>query len=70
MKFAVSRAGWIRLGLVTALVLALEAACRLGWIDPVAVMRGDHCQAGEEGPLITRLEQIRMIHRGEDSDAK
>ena len=38
MKFAVSRAGWIRLWVVTVLVLALEAACRLGWIDPVAVI--------------------------------
>jgi NitT/TauT family transport system permease protein len=38
MKLAVSRAGWIRLGVVTALVLALEVACRLGLIDPVAVI--------------------------------
>lgn len=34
----VSRAGWIRLGLIAALLLALEAACRSGRIDPVAVI--------------------------------
>lgn len=34
----VSRAGWIRLALVAVLVLALEAACRAGRIDPVAVI--------------------------------
>lgn len=34
----VSRAGWIRLALVAALVLALEAACRTGRIDPVAAI--------------------------------
>lgn len=34
----VSRAGWIRLAVVAAAVLALEAACRAGWIDPVAVI--------------------------------
>jgi ABC-type nitrate/sulfonate/bicarbonate transport system permease component len=35
---AVSRAGWIRLGVVALLALALEAACRAGWVDPVAVI--------------------------------
>lgn len=34
----VSRAGWIRLLLVALALLALEAACRAGWIDPVAVI--------------------------------
>lgn len=35
---AVSRAGWIRLAVVVAFVLALEIACRTGHIDPVAVI--------------------------------
>ena len=35
---AISRAGWIRLALVLALLLALDAACRSGRIDPVAVI--------------------------------
>jgi NitT/TauT family transport system permease protein len=34
----ISKAGWIRLLLVGALLLALEVACRAGWIDPVAVI--------------------------------
>ncbi len=34
----VSRAGWLRLLVVVLLVLALEIACRAGWIDPVAVI--------------------------------
>ncbi len=33
----VSRAGWIRLLLVALALLALEAACRAGWIDPVVL---------------------------------
>ena len=35
---AISRAGWIRLALVALLLVALEAACRTGRIDPVAVI--------------------------------
>lgn len=35
---ATRRAGWIRLAVGLLLVLALEAACRAGWIDPVAVI--------------------------------
>ena len=42
----VSRAGWIRLAIVVLLVLALEAACRLGWIDPVAVIAPSAMAAG------------------------
>jgi len=34
----ISRAGWIRLAVVAVLLLALEAACRTGRIDPVAVI--------------------------------
>jgi ABC-type nitrate/sulfonate/bicarbonate transport system permease component len=34
----ISRAGRIRLIVVAVLILALEAACRAGWIDPVAVI--------------------------------
>ena len=33
-----TRAGWIRLGVVTGCVAALELACRLRWIDPVSVI--------------------------------
>jgi NitT/TauT family transport system permease protein len=35
---AMSRAGRIRLVAVAILVLALEVACRAGWVDPVAVI--------------------------------
>jgi NitT/TauT family transport system permease protein len=42
----VSRAGWIRLAIIVLLVLALEAACRLGWIDPVAVIAPSAMAAG------------------------
>ena len=35
---AVSRAGWIRLALIAVLLLSLEAACRGGMVDPVAVI--------------------------------
>ncbi|MDE2606119.1 MAG: ABC transporter permease subunit [Burkholderiales bacterium] len=34
----VSRAGWVRLAVVLAALAALEAACRAGRIDPVAVI--------------------------------
>lgn len=34
----VSKAGWLRLGLVAGLIAALEVACRAGWVDPVAVI--------------------------------
>ena len=34
----VTRAGWIRLGVVALCVAALEVACRLRWIDPVSVI--------------------------------
>ena len=33
-----TRAGWIRLAVVTVVVAALEIACRLRWIDPVSVI--------------------------------
>ncbi len=33
-----TRAGWLRVALVLALVAALEIACRAGWVDPVAVI--------------------------------
>ena len=33
-----TRAGWLRIALVSVLVAALEIACRLGWVDPVAVI--------------------------------
>jgi len=33
-----TRAGWIRLGVVALCVAALEIACRLRWIDPVSVI--------------------------------
>jgi NitT/TauT family transport system permease protein len=35
---AITRAGRIRLVVVTVLLVALETACRAGWIDPVAVI--------------------------------
>ena len=42
----ISRAGWIRLLVVALLLLALEAACRAGWIDPVAVIAPSQMIAG------------------------
>jgi len=42
----ISRAGWIRLLVVAVLLLALEAACRAGWIDPVAVIAPSQMMAG------------------------
>ncbi len=33
-----TRAGWIRLGVVALAIGALEAACRMRWIDPVSVI--------------------------------
>ena len=33
-----TRAGWIRLAVVSLAVAALEVACRLRWIDPVSVI--------------------------------
>ena len=35
---AFTRAGRIRLIAVAILLLALEVACRAGWVDPVAVI--------------------------------
>jgi len=42
----ISRAGWIRLLVVALLLLALEGACRAGWIDPVAVIAPSQMIAG------------------------
>ena len=42
----ISRAGWIRLLVVALLLLALEAACRAAWIDPVAVIAPSQMIAG------------------------
>jgi ABC-type nitrate/sulfonate/bicarbonate transport system permease component len=42
----ITRAGWIRLLVVAVLLLALEAACRAGWIDPVAVIAPSQMIAG------------------------
>ncbi len=42
----ISRAGWIRVLVVGLLVLALEGACRVGWIDPVAVIPPSKMAAG------------------------
>ena len=42
----ISRAGWIRLLVVAVLLLALEAACRAGWVDPVAVIAPSQMIAG------------------------
>ena len=42
----ISRAGWIRLLVLAVLLLALEAACRAGWIDPVAVIAPSQMMAG------------------------
>lgn len=42
----VSRAGWIRLAVLALMLLLLEAACRAGWIDPVAVIAPTQMVAG------------------------
>lgn len=41
-----SRAGTIRLLLVGGLLLTLEAACRAGWVDPIAVIAPSQMIAG------------------------
>jgi NitT/TauT family transport system permease protein len=41
-----TRAGWIRLLLVAFLLALLEVACRLRWIDPIAVIAPSQMAAG------------------------
>ena len=41
-----TRAGWIRLLLLAALLALLELACRLRWIDPIAVIAPTRMVAG------------------------
>lgn len=41
-----TRAGWIRLLLVAFLLALLEVACRLRWIDPIAVIAPSRMVAG------------------------
>lgn len=48
-----SRAGRIRLILVCSLVLALELACRGGWVDPVAVIAPSQMLAGSWNLLLS-----------------
>lgn len=57
----VSRAGWIRLAVVALLVLALEAACRAGWVDPVAVIAPSAMVRGAWGLLASGQYTPHML---------
>ena len=65
----ISRAGWIRLLAVSLLVLVLELACRIGWVDPVAVIAPSQMVAGAwtllasghyNKPILLTLSNVAM----------
>jgi NitT/TauT family transport system permease protein len=55
-----SRAGWIRLAAIAIAVVLLELACRLGYVDPFAVIAPSQ-MAGALGEILTSRELLVEI---------
>jgi NitT/TauT family transport system permease protein len=58
----VSRAGWIRLGAIGALVAAVEALCRAGIVSPLRLLPPSAMVLGL-GPLLTSATMLAQVAR-------